>query len=62
MDERIEVKPGDLPSGSMVQLTTDGDHWVAEFFPEQHSRLTTGGGEGATVGEAIREALDEAGE
>lgn len=56
------LKPTDLPEGSKVEITVVYGTFVAEFFPLRYGRIATGAGEGATIEEAIREALDEAGE
>jgi hypothetical protein len=58
----MSVKPNDLSEGSMFQITVEDGVWVADFFPDKHSRLYTGSGTGKTVEDAMREALDEAGE
>jgi len=56
------MKPNDLPEDSMFQITAEDGAWAADFFPDKHTRLYTGSGTGRTVEEAMREALDEAGE
>jgi hypothetical protein len=56
------LKPTDLPEGSAVLISVEDGIFLAEFFPLRHDPYRTGRGQGATIEEAIREALDEAGE
>lgn len=61
MGERI--KPSDLPDGSKIEISSEKPGvFTAYYFPDGFSNVYYGAGTGKTADEAIREALDEAGE